>query len=212
MENVFIVGAQSTGKTTLVDALEKIYSKPTISSPIKHHRPMAPIFIREVARNVLKTHGFTREDITSSPERALQLQKHILQAQQEAEIAAVSQSSNSWYVTDRSAIDPIVYASVFVSETAAEDLFASKPWNDMEGRMRGGLVFLCEAGTRWLVDDGTRLMPTDEEDWMKVDRAFRRLLEARDIAYKIIPRHIQDIDARVSIVTDALLAASSKEG
>jgi len=66
--------------------------------------------------------------------------------------------------------------------------------------MKQGLVVLCEAGCTWLVDDGTRLMPEDEEDWMRVDRGFRRLLEKRGIHYFVIPKEVTDLDERVQLV------------
>lgn len=42
--------------------------------------------------------------------------------------------------------------------------------------MRNGLVVLCEAGGPWLLDDGTRLVPKDLEDWSQLDSAFRAML------------------------------------
>ena len=204
MKNIFVIGAQSTGKTTIVNTVEQ-------QILTQHESPLSiacqqqkPTFIREVARNVLISYHFSREDITTSPQRAFQLQKHILDAQFEAEDAASRQLPN-WYVTDRSGLDPIVYASMFVGEAAASELLASKEWSHLEQKMKEGMVFLCEAGTPWLVDDGTRLMPKDENAWLEVDRAFRRLLNARKIDYSVIPNHLHDIGARAAMVVEALL-------
>ena len=208
MKNIFIIGAQSTGKTTIANTIEDAISHP--DSPLSRAcQGRKPTVIREVARNVLRTHDFTREDITTSPVRALQLQKHILQAQLEAETAASIHSPSSWYITDRSGIDPIVYASLFVGEAAEKELLASAAWNELERRMKEGLVFLCEAGTSWLTDDGTRLMPKSEEEWMEVDRAYRRLLEAEGIEYRVISRYLHDINERASLVTAALCFADT---
>ncbi|KAI4148015.1 MAG: hypothetical protein LQ340_005278 [Diploschistes diacapsis] len=203
MKNIYITGAQSTGKTTIVDALEEIFC--SCSNAIAcENETTKPIIIREVARNVLRTYNFTRDDITSSASRALQLQQHILKAQFEAEESASCQSPSSWYITDRSGMDPIVYASVFVGQAAAQELLASAQWHELERRMKEGIVFLCEAGTRWLVDDGTRLMPNNEEQWMEMDQTFRQLLEARQIDYIVIPKQLYEIGGRVRLVTETI--------
>ena len=203
MGNVFILGAQSTGKTTIVNAIEEIFARPDGRiAAVSHGRK--PRIIREVARNVLKTYNFTRHDITDSPARAFQLQKHILKAQFEAEQSTEDQAPDAWYITDRSGIDPIVYATIFVGEAAEQELFASSEWQALEQGMKQGMVFLCEAGTRWLFDDGTRLMPANEEKWMEVDQTFRRLLQARGIEYRVIPRELSDIAERVNMVTAAI--------
>ncbi|KAH0562532.1 hypothetical protein GP486_002780 [Trichoglossum hirsutum] len=198
-KNIFVVGAQCTGKTTLVKALQEHFSQPhDRSSTLSFSQP--PVTIHEVARKVLKKYKFTREDITTSPIRALQLQERILEAQFEAENAV---SRGDWYISDRSGIDPIVYASVFVGEEAAEKLFASAAWGKLEEKMKAGLVVLCEVGWDWLVDDGVRLIPKDLGDWAKVDAAFRNLLKARGINYTVISQDNPDIYERVAIVTDA---------
>ena len=204
MKNIFIIGAQSTGKTTIVNSIEKTLTQhdAPISIACKGQKPA---IIKEVARNVLKAHKFSREDITASRDRAFQLQKHILSAQFKAEDAVSRQSPSSWYITDRSGLDPIVYTSMFVGEVAVQELLASPEWHVLEGRMKNGLVFLCEAGTQWLTDDGIRLMPTDEKEWFGVDRCFRHLLEARKLEYVVISKHLKDKNARVATVTEALL-------
>ena len=195
-KNIFVIGAQCTGKTTLVDALEEYFSQPEKSSSRLS-------IIREVARDVLKRYNFTRDDITSSPERALQLQNYILEAQFEAETAVSIDPSADWYISDRSGIDPIVYAHIFVGEEAAKQLLASATWKKLEEHMKAGLVVLCEAGFSWLIDDGTRLMPKDIEDWKRLDAAFRNLLTTREIDYIVIPRDKTDVLDRVAVVVDA---------
>lgn len=190
-KNIFVIGAQCTGKTTLVDALERHFAQ----VQAKAHQPT---IVREVARTVLQKHNFTRDDIISSPERALQLQQRILEAQFEAETTA-----SNWYICDRSAIDPIVYAFLYASEPSATELFKSSMWGLLERNMKEGLVVVCETGCSWLVDDGTRLMPKDAEDWDRVDAMFRELLEARSIDYLVLPRSVQDLSERVDIILAA---------
>jgi nicotinamide riboside kinase len=195
MRNLYIIGPQCTGKTTLVNALEKTYELDTDSVSTQQ-----PIFIREVARTVLKDKGFHRDDITKSATRAFQLQQHILEAQYNAEVTACASNASSWFICDRSGLDPIVYTKCFVSPDAVEKLFASNTWLELEARMKESIVVLCEAGCRWLVDDGVRLMPADTEEWTRVDATFRDLLQKRGIGYSIISKDVVDIGARVEFV------------
>ncbi|KAF2242489.1 hypothetical protein BU26DRAFT_494127 [Trematosphaeria pertusa] len=201
---VYIIGAQCTGKTTLVNALEEIYNRDEAILP-----GTRPLIIREVARTVLREKQFSRDDITTSPSRALQLQKHILDAQHQAEKSAVSLNSRSiWYISDRSGLDPIVYAQLFVGEDAAGEMLELKTWKELERRMKTGLVALCEAGCTWLTDDGVRLMPGHMEEWMRVDSAFRQLLAARQIKYTVVPKDTNSLEERVELVLKELSKAT----
>lgn len=98
-KNLYIIGAQCTGKTTIVNALRDHFNRE--GSRIWRGKPISPpAFIVELARTVLVKHDFRAEDITSSPTRSLQLQNLILQAQAEAERAV----SDVWFVSDRSGL------------------------------------------------------------------------------------------------------------
>jgi ABC-type branched-subunit amino acid transport system ATPase component len=90
MRNLYIIGPQSTGKTNLVNALEK-----TLELDADKVTTQQTLVIHEVARTVSKEKGFHRDDITTSPKRAFQLQQHILKAQHNAEITACASSESS---------------------------------------------------------------------------------------------------------------------
>jgi nicotinamide riboside kinase len=139
MKNIYIIGAQSTGKTTLVNALESCMR----ADPDRHGYE-GPLVIREVARTVLEDKNFTRGDITTSPKRTLLLQQHILAAQYEAENIACSSLAPTWYICDRSGLGPIVYARCFAGEEAATEMLASAVWLQLEDRMKKGIAMLCE--------------------------------------------------------------------
>lgn len=202
-KNIYIIGPQSTGKTTLVNALEEAFASGN-GLPSSSNRTR-PAIIREVARTVLKTYNFTRDDITNSPTRALRLQELILKAQLKAEETALNGSpSKAWFISDRSGLDPIVYAKLFVGEDAAQQMVSSDAWKALAERMKNGLVILCEAGCTWLVDDGTRLMPKDIEDWLRVNSAFHEVLETLAIDNLLMPKSVLDLQQRVQIVLDAV--------
>ena len=97
---IFVLGPSSSGKTTLCDALAAALN---IS---------APMYIKEVARTVMKTHQFTRDNVDT-----YEMQQAILEAQLAAEQIAVASAMESGradrrlVLSDRSAIDPCVYAA-----------------------------------------------------------------------------------------------------
>ncbi|PVH96981.1 hypothetical protein DM02DRAFT_534144 [Periconia macrospinosa] len=200
---LYIIGAQSTGKTTLANAFEDFYRDKSVRSEAA--TPTAPTVIREVARKVFKEKGYVREDITASPARALEIQKNILAAQLKSENSAINHAPPSgWYISDRSGLDPIVYAHLFVSEEAATEMLNTEGWRELRKYMKAGVVLLCEAGCRWLVDDGMRMMPEGREQWMKIDGAFRELLDREGISYSVVSKDMESIAERVEFVQEQL--------
>jgi nicotinamide riboside kinase len=191
MSNIFIVGPQCTGKTTLVNALEReIASDTTIIEK--------PQIISEVARTILKRHSFVTEEIRTSKARCLELQKLIQDGQAQAEAEALSTAS--WFISDRSGIDPIVYARRYVGMDAAREMEASTTWRLLRDRMSKSIIFLCESETAWLQNDGVRLMPDGQSDWNLMYRIFREVLEKASLRYYIVPNTMQDIKERVDFV------------
>lgn len=199
MKNIYVVGAQSTGKTTLVNALAAMFQKEAAEFD---RQP--PSVIHEVARKIIQSEAqFSREKVAATQESALRLQHRILAAQYDAELdaspTATHASTSAWYISDRSGLDPIVYAKYLVGKQQAAEMHASPVWQELEGRMNAGLVILCEAGG-WLEDDGLRLMPEDRKAWLRVDAAFRDILEARGIEYHVMSKHVLDVHQRVDSI------------
>lgn len=190
--NIYIVGAQCTGKTTLVNALEEHFASLT-SSPANR-----PAIIREVARTVLKTHNFTANDIRTSPSRAFELQRLILEAQVLAERRALE--SSEWFISDRSGVDPICYALCHVGEEEASKLLQTDGWQELKSRMSDGLLVVCESGADWLTDDGVRMMPLDKQEWAAFHVLFCEFLDRLGLPYTILPASLLDLRARVSSV------------
>jgi nicotinamide riboside kinase len=244
-KNVYIVGASSTGKTTLVNALAVHFlssyngDEPSFlidgsSSLVRAgdstaHDPTAtlsktfrrPHIIHELARPVLAQLRITRQDLGTSSELTLKAQMAILCAQCAAEREATTPTTTSaaaehsqtshtsydegeWLISDRSALDGMVYTELFVSEAEATKLLASEEWLECRQRMREGIVFLCESGGPWLVDDGVRSMPKSLEDWVAFDDAFERMARMEGIEVRVIPKEMLDLEERVRFVVEAM--------
>jgi predicted ATPase len=189
-KNIYIIGAQCTGKTSLVNALENSFGE--LFSTTR------PTVIREIARSVLKIHGFTANDITSDPGRCLQLQALILEAQFNSERDALTKGD--WIISDRSGMDPIIYASRHIGSEAVKLMVSSDYWKELRDRMSQSLVFVCETVETWLISDGVRLMPRDIQDWAEYDEEFCRMLDSAGIQYQVIPRSVQNLEDRVAFV------------
>ncbi|KAH8897582.1 hypothetical protein GQ53DRAFT_712041 [Thozetella sp. PMI_491] len=190
--SIYIVGAPSTGKSTLVDDLQKHFNASVIPGVD------APAVVTEVARTVLKQHNFTRDDILASFDACLSLQQLILAAQGEAEEAALRQAP--WFVSDRSGIDPIVYASRYAGPGAPESLLQSADWSILRARMANSVIVVCEAGVKFLVDDGVRLMPQDAEDWYLMHEAFCKILSEQGLPYYVLPNNLFEREERLLLV------------
>ena len=193
--NIYIIGAQSTGKTTLVSALDRYFEqhRTYLREPVTR-----PHIIKEVARSVLREHHLTADDIATSKPRALQLQRLILNAQSKAE----QSFGQEWYITDRSGLDPLAYAHRYVGDEEARQLRKEEAWQDVEKRIREGLVIVCGVGGEWLVDDGIRLMPRNRDDWVEIQSVFCSLLDELGLQYTILPSSVRDLGSRVDFVIE----------
>ncbi|KAL4970491.1 ATP/GTP-binding protein [Aspergillus stella-maris] len=187
--SLYIIGAQCTGKTTLVRVLQEAISKQHPSLHLKT--------ISEVARHVLQKHQFTRDDIAYNPPRALELQQLILAAQYAEEN---SPSPTDVVLSDRSGVDPIVYAINYGPPQSRDLLEDSSEWHYLRDRMRKALVILCPPQQEWLKDDGTRLMSSTMAEWEHTHSTFIQVLEENEIPFQAIPRELTGLGERVEFV------------
>ncbi|KAF5577510.1 P-loop containing protein [Fusarium pseudoanthophilum] len=191
--NIYIIGPQSTGKTTLVNKLQADPEHGLVDSSIDK-----PQIVSEVARTVLARHKYSAEDILISKTRCLELQQLILEAQAEAEKEALK--SSSWFISDRSGFDPLVYAKRYAAPGSVRELQQLPAWKQVKARMETSLIMVCEAGTPWLMDDGVRLMPGSETEWMQVFDDFCEMLDEVGLEYSVVPRTVLDISERAELV------------
>ena len=97
---IYVLGPSSSGKSTLCDALARYLD-------LDRTR-----YVREVARTVMREQGFTRKDVDTYA-----MQQAIMAAQLKAEQKILESSEDSAdegcvvMLSDRSAVDPIVYAT-----------------------------------------------------------------------------------------------------
>jgi len=194
---VFIVGPSSCGKTTLCDALAVQYGIPT-----SRH-------IKEVARMVMRTQGFTRDDVGT-----FEMQNAIMRAQLAAEQQArreeegiLSKASPILFLSDRSAVDPMVYAGM--DETAESRgresrLFRSTEFQEVIVFYQRSLFILLPFVKEWVVDDGVRSLESPE----KYSNRMRKILKDFKIPFVEFGATICNLETRIAMVNEYLKVQS----
>ncbi|KAJ5042665.1 AAA domain-containing protein [Bipolaris maydis] len=194
--NLYLIGPQCSGKTTLLNALRAFYSDRDPAS----HGIEQPFFIEEVVRVIMHEKGFQARDLYDSV-RGLQLQTHILLRQNQIE----EQLKDRWFLADRSALDTLVYAKQYTGTDAFKALASTKEWENSRLRMQYATVIVCEAGnTEWLSADKVRLAYQDTAGWKALNESFFVMLREYGISYSVLPNAVKDLGERVALVSRLL--------
>jgi nicotinamide riboside kinase len=176
---IFIIGPSSTGKTTLCTVLAQRLAIP----PSAH--------ITEVAREVMRSTGFSRKDVGT-----LDMQGAILTAQLGREEAALdAKRAHRVVLSDRSGIDPVVYAILTAKdeeevEVRKKALTDNDAFEHARERYRHSLVVL--------------LSPVTE----RCSTVFKQVLEWLDVPYKEMGGECRDLSDRV----DKIIVYARLEG
>ncbi|PLB47670.1 hypothetical protein P170DRAFT_476353 [Aspergillus steynii IBT 23096] len=194
-KNVYIVGAHCTGKTTLIDALKEHFT-PALCTEIFGTKTMHPYFLDEVVRLIMELEKRTADQVRD-PIEGFKLQAHTLGTQFQFETVF----NELWLLSDRSGIDPIVYAHFFLGSEASDRLVAMEEWDILRTKMKDGLVILCEpTNACWLSTDPVRVALHDLEEWRALGNAFKDWLDAQGIRYVPIPADLEKLEWRVQFV------------
>lgn len=189
--SIYVVGAQCSGKTTLAIALKEYFSSNPMLPPVA--------LLTEAARGVLKQHNFTRNDIREDANRCIELQRLILEAQWAEELRI---SEEAMLISDRSGMDPVVYAAKYANPGESKSLLNSLAWRELRDRMLRSLVIVCKPVKTWLKDDGVRLMPLDWEEWLETHQSFCAHLEDANIEFCVLSAEKASTSDRVAFVAD----------
>lgn len=186
MLRVFICGAHSTGKTTLVNEVGK---------ELNLHVEA------EVARNVITDLNLRREDFdpNSNPEKFEQLQEKILEAQSVVEKR--NSRTGTSYIADRG-IDPLVYALVYLGEDSMKKLLDLPTCKESINRYRNSLVFVVQPFPECLCPDHIRLVPKMDE-LLEYTNKMEAILQENEIPYTLID--VLNLKERVEIVKQKIM-------
>lgn len=191
MKCIYVVGPQSTGKTTLVNALVQRLG---LDVPV----------IKEVARQVMQEKGYTREDVDSDiRERRLSIQEDIFKAQLEAESKILDSRTNAFFLSDRSAIDPVVYLAHYSGVEEARKIMSTSDWQKARERYADSkrtLIILLLPVMEFLVDDDFRYVAKSYQDWCALAKTFQTLMKEEGIPVVEIGEECLEIQARVAVL------------
>ncbi|XP_062511029.1 uncharacterized protein LOC134186944 [Corticium candelabrum] len=189
MKSVFLCGAHSVGKTTLLASLAQ-------EQRFKGYKRE-----QELARGIIKQQKLKRDDFDHQkhPDAFERLQLDILQKQNEVEERNTKEGVP--YLMDRG-IDPLVYARYYLGEEAYKRLL-DNPWagTSLERyRSKSSRLFVIEPHQQCIEDDGVRVRPNLKE-LQEFTRVMKKTLDENRINYTII--HDLDIRRRVQVVLEA---------
>lgn len=192
---VYVIGPSSTGKTTLCNAVAKSVGLST------------RCYITEVARQVMRSKGYTRADVGT-----IEMQRAIMLAQLEKEANAFARArwgnNEGLILSDRSGIDPIVYAIMTAKGEGEarqkEDMLANIPAFQMAlRRYKDAIFLLLNPVEEWLVDDGVRNLDNHE----RCIKVFRQVLDKFGIKYQEMGAETKRIEDRVRLLEERILLA-----
>ncbi len=182
---IYLVGAHSTGKTTLARWIRDAYGVPMIS---------------EVARGVLAEMeaqlGSLRSDVA--------LVNRYQTAVFERQIAAEQAQAGS-FVSDR-AFCNLAYAAQHA--TILPGVFADDRLRDYMESVRGGVVFFLRPHKILLSTDGVREEP-DWEEVLRIDGMVKLMLEMFDVPY--LPVASVSMQERIRLVSQVLRLAGLEQ-
>ncbi|KIK70230.1 hypothetical protein GYMLUDRAFT_151096 [Collybiopsis luxurians FD-317 M1] len=196
LKAIYIIGPSSTGKTTLCNALAARLGLPS------------DMHITEVARTAMKEQNFSRADVNS-----LAMQQAIVKAQvsrdreaRQKVIAGELTPAQSLVLSDRSAVDAVVYAALsemIVKSGNTEALISSPEFQEVLPFYRSmqSTFVLLRPIPEWLVDDGVRSL----EDGEKCYDMFVQILKRLEISFVDLGGGCRWIEERVAFVRGAAL-------
>lgn len=182
---IFLCGAHSTGKTTLLREVQK--EIPSLQS------------LSEVARELMTKMNINRDDL-EIPEKRVQFQRKLIRLQCKKE-EELDQKGDD-FISDRSAIDGVVYARKYVGQKLEEELLATPAAKKCLDNYRNrSLIFIVEPHEKCMVDDHIRKVPQSLEELQDFTQIMRNILDSQGVPYTLISE--LDLRKRVQFVSEA---------
>jgi len=182
---IYIMGAHSTGKTTLARYISQRWQVPLVT---------------EVARTVLAEHELKLASLRTDLKTVNAYQRAVFERQ----LAAEREHAAAGFVSDRS-FDNLAYAAMY--STITQQLMDSTLMQEWFQLMEGSLIFFVRPHPSLVAEDGTRAS-TNWDDLVAIDGMVKFLLEMSGLRY--IPIHAQKMQERVRIVEAVLALADPR--
>ncbi|HYE76346.1 MAG TPA: AAA family ATPase [bacterium] len=184
-QQIYIMGAHSTGKTTLARYISQRWDLPLVT---------------EVARSVLAEKELQLASLRTDLSTVNAYQREVFERQMAAEQAV----AHTGFVSDRS-FDNIAYAAQY--STITHDLMDSPTMRAYFCSMAGSIIFFIRPHRDLVAHDGTRAN-VNWEDLVAIDGMVKFLLEMSGLRY--IPVASQKMQERVRLVEAVLALADPR--
>jgi len=129
----------------------------------------------------------------------------------EAESAFLDPTQPRSFLSDRSAIDPLIYLRRYSGTSNLDRLTSTDLWNTVRDRYRDAtrsLFFLLLPVEDFLVDDDIRYVPKSLEDWYALAEEFRSFMVEERISFCEIGAECLELENRIQLVLSKLLPSS----
>ncbi|XP_071941213.1 uncharacterized protein [Antedon mediterranea] len=146
---VFLCGAHSTGKTTLLEDVVK-----AMPVGLHYEEEIARRLIRELDLSIEERDPYTKPDVFE------EFQRMVFKGQ--CEMERNNEDSNRDYIADRS-IDPVVYTSVYLGVDAKNRLLELPYVKECIERYKNSIIFAVYPHEECIELDDIRLPPTLKE-------------------------------------------------
>ncbi|KAK3090691.1 hypothetical protein FSP39_013763 [Pinctada imbricata] len=186
IKKIYISGAHSTGKTTLINDLK----------PYVNHLS----FEEEIARDIIKQYKWERNDFLPSekPRNFEKLNTEILRAQ--ISLANNYEESQRDFLCDR-CMDPLAYAKVYLDDESVQRMLGIPGINEWFQKLKSALIFLVEPQQECIKDDSVRLVST-LSDLKYFTEVLKDIMKEEDVPFVCIP--MLDRMERVKFVLDVI--------
>lgn len=171
---IIITGAHSTGKTTLLEQLVQLND-----NDIQFN------VIREIARNFLKTKGWTREILSTNKAVLKECQFELLKLQN---IAEQKMLENGTFISDRG-LDPVAYLRWHGEYDSADEALTQPYTKEPIKRYKSCFTVMIEPTNECIHDDSTRMMSTLDE-LLRLNNILEKLLQEHQLPYFIVSKDI----------------------
>ncbi|XP_071943068.1 uncharacterized protein [Antedon mediterranea] len=192
---VYLCGAHSTGKTTLLGDVCK--ELPEIKKEA------------EIARQVLEGMSLedrrTAIDFRNQPEKCEKFLRLVLESQCEVDRKnALNEDLIEGYIADRAGIDPLVYAASYLGDKVKDSLLSLPVTQECIKRYKNdknALIFVVHPHKECMKEDGIRPTPV----WNELTRYTEILTQLLDhLQINYIPITVLDRTERCQIVVNQI--------
>jgi hypothetical protein len=138
-------------------------------------------------------------------ENGFSMQRDILNAQLKAESEILDSKTEATLLSDRCAIDPVVYLAHYSGAEDVRKITSTNDWQKVCRRyadIKRSLIILLLPVMEFLVDDNIRYVAKSVQEWHALATTFQTLMKEEGIPFVEIGEECLEIQDRVAVVLE----------